>query len=205
MKEPKFKIGDKVRVIASSISCERGNVFTVKYIQRSPYDALPHGYSDNPHVPDDSSKKVVKVGFVVLEDELELVAPDNTGKILIMVDEKDPDKIIARDLITNKTAEAKRNPKDDWDFAKGAKLALERLTEPEKPKYWTGKVVCIKTNGFLGNVSFTVGQVYKVDNGLLYDNLDDRWFSNNEIKSFEELNGKIGTAAEFIEYKGGAE
>lgn len=75
---------------------------------------------------------------------------DHEGKILIMVDEKDPNKVIARDLITKKTAEAKCNPKDEWDFAKGAKLALERLylekKEEEKPKYWSGKVVCIYTN-----------------------------------------------------------
>lgn len=132
------------------------------------------------------------------------------GKILIMVDEKDPNKIVARDLITKKTAEAKCNPKDEWDFSKGAKLALERLypekKEEEKPKYWSGKVVCVKADdGFMWHKRpcFTVGKVYEVKDGHLYDNAPTVPFMNR-IVSVDQLNSKIDYRYNFIEFKGEA-
>lgn len=147
-----------------------------------------------------SSKNDPSKKYVVRADAFDLYEP-HKGKILIMVDEKDPDKIIARDLITNKTAEAKRNPKDDWDFVKGAKLALERLTEPEKPKYWRGKVVYV---GPHDTNFFKIGKVYNVIDGMLYDETPIPWGTWNRIESFEDL-AKIVHAADFIEYKGGAD
>lgn len=69
-------------------------------------------------------------------------------KILIMRDKKDPMRIIARDLGTNKTAEARCNPQDEFKFETGARLALDRLfgtetTEKKDPpaKFKVGDVV----------------------------------------------------------------
>lgn len=145
--------------------------------------------------------------YTVDPDCFDLYIP-REGKILIIVDEKDPNKIIARDLITKKTAEAKCNPKDEWDFAKGAKLALERLY-PEKakekkedePKYWSGKMVCVWNDG--EDYFFTVGKVYTVVNGVLYDNYPNPPYMNG-IKSIEHLNKVAKGWYKFIEYKGEA-
>lgn len=142
--------------------------------------------------------------------------PPHEGKILIMVDEHDNNKIIARDLITGKTAEAKCNPKDEWNFNTGAKLALERLTEPEKPKGWTGKVVCVcddagADNGF-HNLDFVVGKVYAVKDGYIISEQHREYTGIMLITSPEQLSwiDHSSTSAcpyrcKFIEYKGGAE
>ena len=133
------------------------------------------------------------------------------GKILIMVDEKNNNKIIARDLLTNKTAEAKCNPKDEWDFNKGAKLALERLTEPEKPKGWTGKVVCVSNtvewNGYTGyNTHFEPGKVYDVIDGDLYYAPGYQYTGIKKVTSPRDLvknqDSICPVFCDFIEYKG---
>ena len=151
------------------------------------------------------------VDWVVSISVFDLYDP-HEGKILIMVDEKDNNKIIARDLLTNKTAEAKCNPKDKWNFNKGAKLALERLTEPEKPKGWNGKMVCISNNvkqqfSFF-NDSFYPGRVYLVKNGILIDERGRPYTGIDLITEPKELKWEdmsqrdCPVACHFIEYKG---
>lgn len=41
-------------------------------------------------------------------------------------------KVVAKDNATGKTATARCHPEDEFDFSVGAKLALDRLIEPEK-------------------------------------------------------------------------
>ena len=148
--------------------------------------------------------------WLVDPHDFDLYTP-HQGKILIMVDEKDNNKIIARDLIANKTAEAKCNPKDEWDFNKGAKLALDRLTESEKPKGWTGKVVCISnTVEWFGRVSdnfyFEPGRVYNVIDGDLYYAPGYQYSGIEKVTSPKDLvknqDGKCPVHCNFIEYKG---
>ena len=68
-----------------------------------------------------------------------------------------------------KTARAVCGQVDAFDQATGAKVALERLfaVEPEKPKGYSGKVVCVK-----GCSEYTTkGKVYEVVDGrITYDN-----------------------------------
>lgn len=129
------------------------------------------------------------------------------GKILIMVDEGNDNKVIARDLKTGDQAEAVCCPKDEWDFYTGAKLALRRLTE----KQWSGKVVCVEDRN--AGTFFFKGKVYTVKNGVIYD---EHTNYGNEfiVTSVEDLNVKMREFgkknydrawAQFIEYKGGAE
>lgn len=132
------------------------------------------------------------------------------GKILIQVDEKDQNKIIAKNLITGETAEAHCSPADEFDFEAGARLALKRLT---KKKYWTGKVICIETNDIQSRF-FTIGKGYQVDNGKLIDNIGP-WHDGimAPIDSVQHLNEMqdarkkfpYNVWAKFIEYKGGAD
>lgn len=206
-KKMDIKVGDKVVSLFNGLTIKKGNEYIVAEM-----NIESHYYGDDIRFTliDTMTGEIV---YGVGADGFKKVEPPkHRGKILIMVDEKDNNKIIARDLITNKMAEAKCNPKDEWNFNKGAKLALERLTEPEKPKGWTGKVVCVTTmhncHG-CGNDLFTVGKVYTVQNGAIYD--DDGTFYTGiyPICDVNDLiNGRKNYCpifCKFVEYKGGAE
>ena len=74
-------------------------------------------------------------------------------------------------------ATARCAPEDKFDFMVGAKLAMERLNakinapiEPIKPKYYNGKVVCVKSPYRW----WTVGKVYEVKDGYITCD-PDRW------------------------------
>ena len=131
------------------------------------------------------------------------------GKILIMVDEHDENKVIATDLTTGIKAEAKCNPTDDWDFRKGAVLAFDRLLE--KTKLWNGRVVCVEDEH--AGPFFVKGKVYTVKNGAIYDE-HSNYGHCFLVKSVDDLNQKMrefgyrcrnNAWAQFFEYKGGAE
>lgn len=128
------------------------------------------------------------------------------GKILIMVDEGNDNKVVARDLKTGNQAEAVCCPKDEYNFYTGAQLALRRLAE----KQWSGKVVCVEDT-HAGTVFFK-GKVYTVKNGVIYDEYTD-YSRQFIVTSVEDLNAKMREFgkrsstkawAQFIEYKGGA-
>lgn len=115
--------------------------------------------------------------------------------------------VIAKDYSTGKTAEAMCSPTDEFDFHTGAKLAFTRLVdpdreakpnEPEKPKYYTGKVVCVKAR--YPDI-WTPGKVYTVKNGHATDN---KGFGRFDIISPAQMSSVTDPRNEFIEYKGGA-
>ena len=98
---------------------------------------------------------------------------------------------IAIDQSVGKKAVAKCHPDDTYDFYTGAKLAVERLTEPE---YYNGKVVCVDLEERHKHL-LTKGKVYEFVDGILtYDNGST---SISKIKSFEEI--KEAFLSEFIE------
>lgn len=191
MSKPKFKIEDKVRIIADTHLNDRqkGDEFIVGYIQSNGINSIPYSYEDGK-----------KHNFVFPENYLELVE-HHEGKVLIMVDKDNANKVVARDLVTGKTAEAKRNPKDEWDFEKGAKLAFQRLFDEEE-KYYTGKVVCVEVS-IRTPMFFTKGKVYSINNGIL--KRDSGTTYANNIKTIDDLNKLNGHYCKFIEYKGGTE
>lgn len=112
-------------------------------------------------------------------------------------------KVIAQDTQTGKTGVARCHPDDKFDFYYGAGLAIERLTgykpEPEpkpvatrKPKYYSGKVVCVK------NFScFTEGKVYTIKDGTMYNDIGD---SFDSIEDIDWLNNHFNS--QFIKFVG---
>lgn len=56
------------------------------------------------------------------------------------------------------------------------------VSEPEKPKYYSGKIVCVKSD----TSEFTLGKVYEVKDGIFRSNLRERsnWQSLTEINNF---------------------
>jgi hypothetical protein len=193
----KFKTGDKV-VFTSAIWHERkpqwypapGTVGTVLY-DNTGYIQWPKGSTsrDDAWLADESMIAPCKPQnkIIITTDGVTTLAKLYDGKTIV------------------RSATAKCSPSDTYDFATGANLAYNRLmfgadyhpaevafgTEQDKPKYWSGKVVC--TSSFIG---YTQGKVYAIKDGLITD--DD-----GDVRSL------LWTAPDsysptFIEYKGGA-
>lgn len=64
---------------------------------------------------------------------------------------------------------AKCSPDDQFDLYTGCELALRRALgaekkEPEKPKYYNGKMVCVENGGFNW---WTVGKIYEYKDGIV--------------------------------------
>lgn len=64
---------------------------------------------------------------------------------------------------------AKCSPDDQFDLYTGCELALRRALgaekkEPEKPKYYNGKMVCVENGGYFG---WTVGKIYEYKDGIV--------------------------------------
>lgn len=100
-------------------------------------------------------------------------------KIVITVDGRTTLARLYKDGKVVKSAEARCCPEDKFDFAIGANLAYARLMgvtiadeekkEDPKPKYYSGKVVCVDSSYCR---DFTVGKIYEFDNGKVMDNTD---------------------------------
>ena len=64
---------------------------------------------------------------------------------------------------------AKCSPDDQFDLYTGCELALRRALgaekkEPEKPKYYNGKMVCVENGGYYW---WTVGKIYEYKDGVV--------------------------------------
>lgn len=177
MSKPKFKVGDKVRLKKGVKVDDRINGYT---ICPSMHDDLQKpNFVTKISCFSGSEIYVAKVkGWYVPAACLELVKPE---KIIIY---RNGAEVVAKNAATGKTGIAKCSPDDEFDFNIGAKLAFERLTnpEPKKPKYYSGKVVCIKNNlGFS-----TVGRIYNVKDGIL--DFDGNHTSTSRFTSVEDIN-----------------
>lgn len=149
----KFKVGDVVRFIDEAGRKKFPDAFppfgTVGRVTEDDGGADRRVYTVQ-WFPDHEKRLPIKSSYVFAE-RIELVesGPNlSYDKILIMRDKKDPMRVIARDLGTNKTAEARCNPKDEFKYETGVRLALDRLfgtenTEKKDPpaKFKVGDVV----------------------------------------------------------------
>lgn len=106
---------------------------------------------------------------------------------------RDGNSVIAKDKETGKKAVAKCHPDDEFDFMVGAKLALERLSQPDEPKYYNGKVVCVKSI----TLSLTVGKIYEVKDGQFKDDEGCCRPYGRKMKSFSDFDTYF--VSEFIE------
>lgn len=179
MSKPKFKVGDRVKLDGSEY--------------RLAHYEIPQKYAKKIGTVYDQHKS--GSNFVEFDDGARYYAPDY---LCIAINEKiiiyrNGAEVVAKNTATGKTGVARCNPADEFDFNTGAKLAFERLTnpEPEKPKYYNGKVVCIDSK----TSSFTKGKIYVVTNGNL--NSNDGVYEYHRFTSFADIQGTL--ASEFIE------
>ena len=202
MNKPKFKIGDKVRILdgskvedytggfPSDMATLVGKIATVRGVEPWPGGRIAYLLGGVKDVG----------GYCWDERGLELVG-DAREKIVIY---RSGRSVFAKDLVTHRIAEAKCNPEDEFDFHKGAALAFDRLLgreepKPEEPKYYNGKVVCVKKGPgmFVGSDVgwWTVGKIYDVIDGVIKDDDED---PRCPAKSLEELNKIMSDYATFI-------
>ena len=149
----KFKVGDKVKVTNADKHHWKkkyiGDIYTIDRIN-------PNGMRtfSEPHYG-----VAEPCDYVFLESELELLP---TEKIVVTHDYQTTTATLYRGD-EKVVATARCAPEDKFDFMVGAKLAMERLNDEINPKYYNGKVVCIKAS----TDHWTVGKVYKVTDGLI--------------------------------------
>lgn len=76
---------------------------------------------------------------------------------------------------------AKCSPDDQFDLYTGCELALRRALgaekkEPEKPKYYNGKMVCVENGGYSW---WTVGKIYEYKDGVVTADDGEKYPKNN--------------------------
>ena len=77
---------------------------------------------------------------------------------------------------------AKCSPDDQFDLYTGCELALRRALgaekkEPEKPKYYNGKMVCVENGGYPW---WTVGKIYEYKDGVVTADDGDKYPKRGE-------------------------
>lgn len=194
----KFKAGDKVRVRED---LNRNKIY----------------YMDDKSVGDTCVDEMMEYAgkFVTIEkvcngkyriDETgynwtdEMFESNYSRKIVITTDGKETLARLYEDNKVIKKATAVCSPGDTFDFVTGAKIAFERLTgesDPvkEKPKYFSGKAVCVEAeHGY----AYTVGKIYefkegktKLDSGVIFP-----FFC--AVSDLDEFNKMTGVHAKMI-------
>lgn len=131
-----FTAGKVYDVVDNTITNDKGFTYNFNYSGESVVDWLSGWYKFEA-VPTDK--------IVIVHDG------KTTTATLYLGDEK---------VVTT----ARCAPEDKFDFMVGAVIALTRLNkEINKPKFYNGKVVCIKAD----TDHWTVGKVYEVKDGVI--------------------------------------
>ena len=195
MNKTKFKVGDKVRILDGS----KIKDYTGGWCMDDQVGMIAT-IDDVFHYPDGKVAYWMK-GFPCQYDErgLELATPET------IVIYRDDQKVIALDKTTGKKGIAKCNPKDEFNFEIGAKLAFERLF-PDPHKFKIGdKIIGTKeANRYLYTHEGWEGIVTKVysdgeidakdlNDGGIYTELESRCFvlANSIEAKPKYFNGKV--------------
>ncbi len=173
----RYNVGDKVKIIGNfgSNKFRIGEIVKVKDINKHPIGIkVEHLDGHN--------------WWWVNERDITPVAKiQSPYKVIITTDGETTLARLYNDKKVTKTAQAKCSPDDEFDFMTGAKIAFDRLIgkpeqKPQSPTSYTGKVVCVESRGY---GCWTVGKVYDVANGLIFD--DGGWFWGYRISSAEGI------------------
>lgn len=187
MKNQKFKVGDRVRIVRGCIHGLDGTLGTILEIDES---AIP--YCVNP----DAFKNNTARFWCV---EVEHAKPKKQPVIVITSDGKATTATMRQGKKVIKTATATCSDKDTFDYDEGARIAFERLQgrdpftkEGKKPEYYNGKIVCIKSDV---PRFWTPGKVYEIKDGWMKDNSG---ITPPRISSVDEINRELANYAKFI-------
>ena len=178
----KFKIGDKVRITGcrdDGTDHLGGKIGTVVAVDFSDISVV---VGDDP------------IPWFIWNENATLISKAPKDKIVISHDGKTTTATLCREDGTKKTATANCAPEDKFDFYVGAELVLKRLfnkedvgmQKPESPKYYAGKVVCVKSES---TRDFTAGKVYTFVDGVVKDNRGASRYVGHRIEDPSEIKG----------------
>lgn len=143
-------------------------------------------------------------------------------KVVIWQDPHDMLRVVAKDILTGETAEARCHPEeqDEFNFELGAHIALGRLfghepaivelgihidpdkipvfRVPDPTPLYNGRVVCVECRDPLFSDWWTVGKVYEIKDGVIKDN---RGVPRDPVTCVKELPDVTATGIKFIEIK----
>lgn len=182
----KYKVGDKVRVRRDLTIGKCGKQFVVgeMLLRRGEIAVITEEFNNSYVISGDAD-------HWLWTDEMLEPAPICTEKIVVTTDgvTTTAKKYDGKNLI--KEAKAVCSKDDTFNFEVGAKLAMERLMAEDKPKLYSGKVVCIEISG--RNMGFTKGKIYRFTEGFMLDDDNEmRPATGIPIKSFEDLKKRLG-------------
>lgn len=173
----KFNVGDKVRIVS-----ERGMCWNMEGLMDKWCNKVMTIREDNDglyHMVEDKAENGGNGWCWSDEDFVEVVTTKKAEKIVITHDGKTTTATLYKADGSKERATARCAPEDTFDFNFGANLAMERLmekvTEPEPPKYYNGKVVCV-ANEYGDSIPincYTIGKIYEVVDGVITG--DDGW------------------------------
>lgn len=203
----KFKIGDKVRILKTRHKSNSHYRKTENHTGTVTF--IPNGnYPEYAVDVDDVKNPLSSFGcFYYNESELEAVKQKQPKfKIVITTDGRVTKAAMYEGKQKIKVATSTCHPNDEFDFSKGAAIALERLTgqkydkhtnkpkekseEKPKSKYFTGKIRCVRVDernaGWL-----TKDKIYIFVNGCSVDDVGLRLPLAGPIDSVEDLNKRL--------------
>lgn len=207
-----FKYGDRVRVIEDTGTLEVGEVGTIiakdndrTYLFESDTDShgKHRGHEDGLVWGRGGKFGEHRCGWVFPEEVEKIVEEKQEEKkeeIHITRKGSEVHAILKKDGKLVKRTVAKCHPDDEFDFERGAKLAMNRLYEAEvlkENKLYNGYVLCVDNKYNKG--LYTKGQVYKFENGVVKCNDGSimSGFRDKPFMSFEDW--KEFTSSEFKE------
>lgn len=141
----------------------------------------------------------------MLEPVMESSIQKPTWRIIIEGDENTSRAkyVVGKNVV--KEASANRYYKDEHDPAMAARALIGKMfpeeKEPEKPKCFTGRVVCVECPK---EIALTVGKVYEVKDGAMRSDaflLCESGWAISGISSVENLNSRVKKGVKFIEIK----
>lgn len=199
----KFKVGDRVRAINKvdgvDLIGKCGTVVSVKDGLLSVRlgvefdEPFPDGHDGNGR----GKRCYCRFGYGYVYD-FELI---QNQKIVITTDGRETLARLYEGNKVIKSATAKCNPEDTFDFKVGADLAYSRLMTEEPPKYFKGKAVCIKSD----STGLTKGKIYDFSKNNGCGESDSRMkIVKISCVSVDAINCRfesIGSSTRFLEIK----
>ena len=193
----KFKVGDRVRAINKvdgvDLIGKCGTVVGVKDGLLSVRlgvefdEPFPDGHDGNGR----GKRGHCRFGYVC---DFELI---QNQKIVITADGRETLARLYEGNKVIKSATAKCNPEDTFDFKVGADLAFRRLMSEEPPKYFKGKAVCIKST----IPSLIVGKIYDFSENNGCGKSERCRILHKPFQSVDEINRVFGESCKFLEIK----
>ena len=207
-----FKVGDEIRYLTPTVSGVKslsGLTGTIKYVyDRGAEVAFKTDRGVQVYALD--NEEMIKVNNAPVTTTP--VTPremandkDNVWAISIHPARFDREQTVA-DLIVNgrivDTITVSRwHEEDEYDIGVASYEAIKQMFDIKDkkiekvsdnkttPKWFNGKVVCVK-----GNLSFTTGRIYDVVDGVLIDNVGDKFYYFTDVN---DMNSRM--KAQFIE------